>query len=262
MDKWDKRARASFLEKGIRKILGARSPKRTETENRDPHTIPTPFWLESPHTHQDAKASITSPATFLACATKKKDGVPGELMGIKLYRKEKKGDQKVVVICSCANLAETDNQRQAYAQKKVEGRKPTISQGSHLVSSRAIFLRPDSQPADKDIFLLQVTHPSISQNTPDELKSSAAQALKMIKEGLKLEELHHTAEVAKNHFNKYLASAPPYEEIVKQEQEHGASGGIEEVKKEPTLPFDSGDKIPGSKEDQDMWIMLNMPLLK
>ena len=121
-------------------------------------------------------------------------------------------------------------------------------------------MRPDSQPADKDLFLLQVTHPSINQNTPEELKSSAAQALKMIKEGLELEELHHTTEVDNNHFNKYLASAPPYEE--EHDIELGAAGGTKEVKKEPTLPFESVDKIPGSKEDQDMWRIPTMPLLK
>ena len=192
------------MERGIRKILGAKSPDRIEAENRDPHIIPTPLWLESPHTHQNAKASITAPATFLACATKKKDGVPGELMGIKVDKKGKKGDQKVVIICGCTNPTETDNQRKAYLQEIVEGGKPIIPKGSHLVASRAIILRPDSQPADKDFFLLQVTHPSINQNTPEELKSSAAQALKMIKEGLKLEELHHTTEVDNNYYNKYL----------------------------------------------------------
>ena len=139
MDKWDTRSRASYLEKGIRKMLRARTPERTETENRDPHTILSPFLLESPHTHQYAKASITSPATFLACATKKKDGVPGELMGIKLDKKGKKGDQKVVIICRCTNPTEIDNQRQVYAQEIVEGGKPTMPEDSHLVASRAFF---------------------------------------------------------------------------------------------------------------------------
>ena len=90
MNKWEGRSRESFLERGIKNIWRARTPERDEAENRDPHKILTPFWLESPHTHQDPKAAITSPATFLTCATKKKDGISGDLMGIKLDKKGKK----------------------------------------------------------------------------------------------------------------------------------------------------------------------------
>ena len=143
----------------------------------------------------------------------------------------------------------------------MKGVKPIIPPGSHLVAARAIFLKPDSQPADKDLFFLQVTHPSINQNTPEELKKSVAQALKTIKDDMKLQEHHHTAEVDNNYYNKYLASAPPHEEE-QEEKEPGATGGAEKVKKEPTLPTDSGDKIPGAKEDQNMWTTPNMPQLK
>ena len=180
-------------------------------------------------------------------------------MGIKFDKKGKKGDQKVVIICGCNNPAEADNQRQAYAKEIVEGGKPTIPQGSHLVSSRAIFLRPDSQQADKNLFLLQVTHPSINQNTPEELMKSAAQALSDIKERLKMEELSHATEVDSNYINKYLfsapvPSAPSNEEIIKQEQEQGAVGSA--------LPFDTGDKIPGAEGDQGTWKIPTLPALK
>ena len=90
MNKWDGRSRESFLERGIKNIWRARTPERDEAENRDPHKILTPFWLESPHTHQDPKAAITSPATYLTCATEKKDGISGDLMGIKLEKRGKK----------------------------------------------------------------------------------------------------------------------------------------------------------------------------
>ena len=90
MDKLEGRSRDSFFEKRIGIILRAKSTERDKTEKREPHKIPTPFVLESPHTHQNPKAAITSPATFLTCATKKKDGTSGELMGIKLEKKEKK----------------------------------------------------------------------------------------------------------------------------------------------------------------------------
>ena len=90
MNKWEGRSRESFLERAIKNIRRTRTPERDEANNRDPHKVPTPFILESPHTHQDPKAAITSPATYLTCATEKKDGISGDLMGIKLEKKEKK----------------------------------------------------------------------------------------------------------------------------------------------------------------------------
>ena len=72
------------------KMIRARSTERDETEKREPHKITSPFGLESPHTHQDRKAAYTSPATFLTCAIRKKDGILGDLMGIKSEKKEKR----------------------------------------------------------------------------------------------------------------------------------------------------------------------------
>ena len=51
-----------------------------------------------------------------------------------------------------------------------------------------------------------------------------------------------------------VPSAPPYEEIIKQEQEQGAVGGA--------LPYDEGDRIPGALEDQDMWISPEPPVMQ
>ena len=94
MDKLEGRSRDSFFEKAIGIILRAKSNERDETEKREPHKITTPFVLESPHTHQKPNAAITSPAAFLTCATKKKDGTSEELMGIKFGKKGKKETNK------------------------------------------------------------------------------------------------------------------------------------------------------------------------
>ena len=87
MNRWEGRSRDSFLERGIKNIWRTRTPERDE--DRDPHKVPTPFIYESPHTHQDPKTASTSPATYLTCATKKKDGISGDLMGITLEEKKK-----------------------------------------------------------------------------------------------------------------------------------------------------------------------------
>ena len=116
MDRLDRKSRDSFLDRGILRILRARSTERDETEKREPHKITSPFLLESPHTHQTPEETKKAPATFLTCATEKKEGTEGELMGIKFEKKGKKGDQRVWIICPCKNPTETDNQRKAYAQ--------------------------------------------------------------------------------------------------------------------------------------------------
>ena len=90
MNRLEGRSRDSFLEKGILKMIRVKSAERVETDKREPHKITSPFVLESPHTHQDPKAAETSPATFLTCAIRKKEGVLGDLMGIKSEKKEKK----------------------------------------------------------------------------------------------------------------------------------------------------------------------------
>ena len=97
--------------------------------------------MEFPHTHQDDKGATKSPAIFLACARKMKEGEPGQLMRIKTDEEGQKGDQRVVVICNCANPSQRDNTRQAFAQEIEDGKKPTIPKGSWLVSSRIIFLK-------------------------------------------------------------------------------------------------------------------------
>ena len=184
MDNWDRKYQGSFLA-GIKRIWESKSPERADTKKREPHTIPTPFLLEFPHTHQDAKGAIKSPAICLACARAKKEGEPGELMRIKTDEDGQKGDQRVVVICKCANPSQKDNNRYAFAQEIIEGQKPTIPDESCLVSSRIIFLSQTIQPEDKETFLLNVTHPAINQSTPSELKKSAAHALLVITEDLK-----------------------------------------------------------------------------
>ena len=88
MDRLDRKSRDSFLDRGILRILRARSTERDETEKREPHKITSPFLLESPHTHQTPEETKKAPATFLTCATEKKEGTEGELMGIKFERKE------------------------------------------------------------------------------------------------------------------------------------------------------------------------------
>ena len=85
------------------------------------------------------------------------EGEPGDLMRIKTDEKGQKGDQRVVVICNCANPSQRDNTRQAFAQEIVDGQKPTIPDGSWLMSSRIIFLKQTSRQEDKQIFLLNVT---------------------------------------------------------------------------------------------------------
>ena len=88
MNRWDGGKRDSLLKRGIENIRRTRSAERDE--KRDPHKIPTPFILESPHTHQDPKTALTAPAIFLTCATKKENGVSGDLMGIKIEEKKEK----------------------------------------------------------------------------------------------------------------------------------------------------------------------------
>ena len=257
MEKLDRKSRLKWIEKGITRISRARSTEKDEDDKRDPHKIPSPFVLEAHHTHQDSEEATQSPATFLACATQPKEGGEEELMGIKFDKKGKKGDQRVVIICDCKNPSDTDNQRRAVAQEIAPGEKPVIPQGSHLVSSRAVFLQPNSQQqSGKTVFLLQITHPAINQNTPKDLIKSAGQALANIKERLKLEDLSNTAEKDNKYFQNCMSSppvpsAPPYEEIMKQEQEQGAVGGA--------LPHDEGDRIPGALEDQDVWINPDPP---
>ena len=259
MEKLDRKSRLRWIVKGITRITRARSREKDEDDKRDPHKVPSPFGLEAPHTHQDSDEAAQSPATFLACATQPKEGGEEELMGIKSDKKGKKGDQRVVIVCKCKNPSEKDKQRQAVAQEIEPGEKPVVPQGSHLVSSSAVFLQPSSQQqAGKTVFLLQITHPAINQNTPKDLMKSAGQALANIKERLELEDHSHTADSDNRYFQTCMSSppvpsAPPYEEIVKQEQEQeqGAVGGA--------LPYEEGDKIPGAQEDQDVWINPDPP---
>mgnify|MGYP006924363243 FL=1 len=258
MDRLDRKSRDSFLDRGILRILRARSTERDETEKREPHKITSPFLLESPHTHQTPEETKKAPATFLTCATEKKEGTEGELMGIKFEKKGKKGDQRVWIICPCKNPTETDNQRKAYAQEIVKGEKPTIPPGDHLVNVRVVFLNPDTQPADKDLFLLQTTHPSINEDSPDKLKESVAQALKTIKDAMQMQEEYHTTEANNAFYNQFLASAPPLEEE-QTNPEQEATGGKTKVKKEPNLPINSGEKIPGAKDDQSIWTPPTIP---
>ena len=78
MDDWDRKSRGSFFARGIKRLWESKSPEREETRKRERHTIPTPFLLEFPHTHQDGKTK--TPAIFLACERKMEEGEPGELM--------------------------------------------------------------------------------------------------------------------------------------------------------------------------------------
>jgi len=192
MEKQDRKSRLKWIEKGLNRISRARSSDKDEDDKRDPHKIPSPFVLAAPHTHQDSEEATKSPATFLACATQPKEGGEEELMGIKFDKKGKKGDQRLAIICNCKNPTDTDNQRRVVAQEIGPGEKPVVPQGSHLVSSRVVFLQPNSQQqSGKTVFLLQITHPAINQNTPKDLIKSAHQALADIKERLKLEDLSH-----------------------------------------------------------------------
>ena len=256
MEKLDRKSRLKWIEKGINRISRARSTEKDEDDKRDPHKIPSPFVLAAPHTHQDSEEATKSPATFLACATQPKEGGEEELMGIKFDKKGKKGDQRLVIICKCKNQTETDNQRIVVAQEIGSEDKPVIPQGSHLVASRVVFLPDSQQQAGKTVFLLQITHPAINQNTPKDLIRSTIQALADIKERLKLEDRSHTVESDNKYFQNSMSipqvpSAPPLEEIVKQEQEQGAAGGA--------LPYEEVDRIPGALKDQDVWMNPEQP---
>ena len=71
-----------------------------------------------------------------------------------------------------------------------------------------------------------------------------------------MDDASHTTEMDDRYFQICMSSppvpsAPPLEEIVKQEQEQGAAGG--------DLPYDEGDKIPGAHEDQNEWIHPEAP---
>ena len=138
------------------------------------------------------------------------------------------------------------------------------------MSAKIIFLKQDDQQAKKQIFLLNISHPSINQNSLAELRKSAARALTTITEALKIEEYQIVADSDKEHFNKYLASAPTYEdvmkageyvepeepedkEVVKKElgarrKETGATGGMKPVVNLPFYPGNNGSW----KEDQNL----------
>ena len=177
-----------------------------------------------------------------------------------------KGDQKVYVICMCKNPEQKDLKRIAIAQVVVNSGpshrrvKPVIPVGGHLVGSRVVFLRETSQPEDKEIFLLNVTHPAINTDTTYDLKKSACQALMAITEDLKIEELQENAEVDKEYFNRYVASAPTYEEIMKTDKWQGAA--MLDPKVEPTanLPYDTGIQVQNWREDQGIWTMDGKPI--
>ena len=252
MDKVEKRSRQKWFDKAIKRLTRAVSKEREEDDKREPHKVPSPLVLEAPHTHQDSEQANQSPATFLACATQPKAGGEEEIMGIKLGKNGSKGDPRMVITCKCNNPTETDSQRKAWAQEIEPGESPLIPPGSHLVSSRVVFLLPsDQQYPGKTVFLLQVTHPTINQNTPKDLIKSAGRALIDIKERLRQDEASHTAVMDDRYFQICMSSppvpsAPPLEEIMKQEQEQGAAGG--------DLPYGEGDKIPGAYDDQSEWI--------
>ena len=252
MDKVPKRTRLKWIDKAIKRLKRANSTEREEDNTREPHKVPTPFMLEAPHTHQDSEEAIRSPAIFLACATQPKEGGEEEIMGINSGKEGKKGDPRMVITCKCSNPKETDSQRKAWAQEIEPGESPLIPSGSHLVSSRVVFLLPGNQQCPgKNVFLLQVTHPTINQTSPEDLIKSASQALVDIKERLRQDEASHTAEMNDRYFQLCMSdppepSAPPLQELLKQEQEQGAVGG--------DLPYDEGDKIPGAHYDQKDWI--------
>ena len=230
MENWDRKTRGSFLPRMIRRIRESKSPDQSETKARAPHTVPTPFPLACQHIHQDDDQAETAPAIFLACARGKENG---QLMRIKVDEKGQKGDQKAYIICMCKNPSQKDLRRIAFAQVVIESShshqrvKPVIPELGHLVGSRIICLRETSQPEDKEIFLLNVTHPTINTDTTYDLRKSACQALMAITEDLRIEELQENAEVDKEYFNRYIASAPTYEEVMTTDkwQEEGASGG-------------------------------------
>ena len=145
MDKVPKKSRQKWFDKAIKKLKRATSKERAEDDTREPHKVPSPFVLEAPHTHQDSEQANQSPAIFLTCATQPKAGGEEELMGIKVETPEKKGDPRMVILCRCNNPTEIDSQRTALAQEIEPGESPLIPPGSHLVSSRVVFLLPSNQ---------------------------------------------------------------------------------------------------------------------
>ena len=85
----------------------------------------------------------------------------------------------------------------------MKGEIPTVPPGNHLVDVRAVFLKPETQPVDKNLFLLQVTHPAINQDTPEKLEELVAQALTTIKDEMQLQEQIHMAEANNAYYNKF-----------------------------------------------------------
>ena len=258
MEKWERKTRESFLPKMIRRFRESKTPDQSETKARKPHKVPKPFPLVGQHIHQDDDQAETAPAIFLACARKRENG---ELMRIKGEGEGgQEGDQKVYIICQCTNPEQKDLKKVAIAQvvtkpgpdnKRI---RPVIPIGGHLVGSRIIFLRETSQPEDKEIFLLNTSHGTINTNTTSNLRKSAGQALTAITEDLKIEELQENAEVDREYFNRYAASAPTYEEVMKTDK-------WQETDIQPArLPYEPGMQVQNWKEDQGRWTLGTTPI--
>ena len=153
-DNWD-RVTEFLVPKKLRGLLSSKSSERSKTKTRKPHTVPSPFPLIFPHTHQDDDEARRTPAIFLACGKAKDEE---NIMRIKFDEEGQKGDKKGGVYCFCLNPSRKDPTRQGYFQDFVEGEEFVIPTGEHLVSSRALFLSKDylDQLQDKDVFLLNI----------------------------------------------------------------------------------------------------------
>ena len=77
---------------------------------------------------------------------------------------------------------------------------------------------------------------------------------------MQVQKQFETTEANNAYYNKFMASAPPLEEE-HQIHEQGATGDIYGIKETPTLPTNSEGKIPGAKDDQNIWASPNMPPL-
>ena len=242
---WDK-VGPFLVPKMIREVLGrAKSPEASKTKSRKPHAVPTPMQLVFAHTHQDDGEAKEAPATFLACARTR----DGQIMRIKTDE-DGKGDKKGQLVCFCTNPTQKDPIRQGYFQEFVPGQeRPPLPDGGHLLSSRAVFLTPADQVMDKEVFLLNISQPSINNDTPDNLRRLACRALTAIAEELNLEEMKKNSEVNYEACNEFLASAPIYEDIIKKEEKPEVEGATPTTETAAALPFDTSLEVADWKND-------------
>ena len=185
--------------KKIRAMI-TRSPERptnkgtTAKKPRARHQVESPFPLPLPHSHQEDNEARTTPAIFLACALQS-----GELMKIKDDdpKNNTKGDSRGAILCSCKDPTKRDPDRTATFQEFKKGQKIIIPPGTHLVTSKAVFINAENKDTiitigDKEVFLLNIQRsgmsPETEEDNPENRQFRAYRALMQITTKLNLEQ--------------------------------------------------------------------------